>query len=115
MEWKIGEVRQVNGEWYQCVRSITCSGCVFNNGGCIADKHLTGDCSGRLDGASVIFKRLKKVGKPHKYNINVNVFVQDYKLENTEYSIKHDGMIVVDYYDGMIGIEIKQREYGKSR
>lgn len=30
----------------------------------MADKHITGDCSGRLDGASVIFRKLEKVGNP---------------------------------------------------
>lgn len=36
----------------------------LNNKGCLADKHITGDCSGRLDGASVIFRKLEKVGNP---------------------------------------------------
>lgn len=30
----------------------------------MADKHITGDCSSRLDGASVIFRKLEKVGNP---------------------------------------------------
>ena len=58
MERKIGEIFEYNGEWYQCIRNITCINCGFNNKGCLADKHITGDCSGRLDGASVIFKKL---------------------------------------------------------
>ena len=49
---------------YQCIKSITCTNCGFNNKGCLADKHITGDCSGRLDGASVIFRKLEKVGNP---------------------------------------------------
>lgn len=74
MEWKLGEIRKVDGEWYQCVRSITCNGCGFNNGGCTADKHITGDCSGRLDGVSVIFKKLTKYMHPfcmdgHKFQL----------------------------------------------
>lgn len=64
MNWKLGEIRKVDGEWYQCVRSITCNGCGFNNNGCTADRHITGDCSGRLDGVSVIFKKLTKYMHP---------------------------------------------------
>ena len=68
MERKIGEIFEYKGEWYQCIRSITCNGCGFNEKGCTADKHLIGDCSGRLDGASVIFKKLEKVGIEIKQN-----------------------------------------------
>lgn len=60
MERKIGEIFADRGCWYQCIRNITCINCGFNNKGCLADRHITGDCSGRLDGASVIFKKLEK-------------------------------------------------------
>lgn len=104
MEWEIGEIRKVNDEWYQCVRSITCSGCGFNNGGCIADKHLTGDCSGRLDGASVIFKRLEKVGEPYISSRN--------KRKHQLYRCFHVPIITTDSRIeigdmNFIGIEIK--------
>ena len=85
MERKIGEIFEYNGEWYQCIRNITCINCGFNNKGCLADRHITGDCSGRLDGASVIFKKLEKVGDPylaHDHSRNKDVVVQDYKLYN---------------------------------
>ena len=64
MERKIGEIFNYQDNWYQCIKSITCTNCGFNNKGCLADKHITGDCSSRLDGASVIFRKLEKVGNP---------------------------------------------------
>lgn len=62
MERKIGEIFNYQDNLYQCIKSITCTNCGFNNKGCLADKHITGDCSGRLDGASVIFRKLEKIG-----------------------------------------------------
>lgn len=64
MERKIGEIFNYQDNLYQCIKSITCTNCGFNNKGCLADKHITGDCSSRLDGASVIFRKLEKVGNP---------------------------------------------------
>ena len=76
MERKIGEIFEHNGEWYQCIRNLTCTNCGFNNKGCLADRHITGDCSGRLDGASVIFKKLDKIGEPYKLG---EVLIQQYQ------------------------------------
>lgn len=64
MERKIGEIFNYQDNLYQCIKSITCTNCGFNNKGCLADKHITGDCSSRLDGALVIFRKLEKVGNP---------------------------------------------------
>ena len=63
-EWKIGEIRQVNGEWYQCVVAIDgCRECSFR-----AQDYCTrhSECFSyiRSDGISVIFKKLEKVGEP---------------------------------------------------
>ena len=82
MERKVGEIFKYNDEWYQCIRNITCINCGFNNKGCLADKHITGDCSGRLDGASVVFKKLEKVGEPFRtYNPSTDkdILVQEYQ------------------------------------
>lgn len=49
MERKIGEIFNYQDNLYQCIKSITCTNCGFNNKGCLADKHITGDCSGRLE------------------------------------------------------------------
>lgn len=57
MERKIGEIFNYQDNLYQCIKSITCTNCGFNNKGCLADKHITGDCSGRLDGASGIYRK----------------------------------------------------------
>lgn len=39
---KIGEIFNYQDNWYQCIKSITCTNCGFNNKGCLADKHITG-------------------------------------------------------------------------
>lgn len=63
MEWKIGEIKQVNGEWYQCVESKqgVCTDCAFNpiNG---IGYNYCGSCTYE----QVIFKKLEKVGEPMK-------------------------------------------------
>lgn len=92
MEWKIGEIKQINGEMYQCIKSVTCTGCGFNINGCSADKHITGDCSGRLDGASVIFKKLEKIGKPYMYN---GRFVQPYKRGDDFILLEHGSKNII--------------------
>ena len=84
MEHKIGEIFEDRGCWYQCIRDITCINCGFNNKGCLADKHITGDCSGRLDGASVVFKKLEKVGE---LNMIGNKLIQRYKIYPTTHCI----------------------------
>lgn len=72
MEWKIGEIRQVNGEWYQCVESDSCGECSLFTTECgsgtksdLADK-VFGQCCKvrRTDNKHVIFKKLEKVGGP---------------------------------------------------
>lgn len=42
MERKIGEIFNYQDDLYQCIKSITCTNCGFNNKGCLADKHITG-------------------------------------------------------------------------
>lgn len=106
MERKIGEIFEIEGQWYQCVRFTTCSGCGFANGGCIADKHLTGDCSGRLDGASVIFKELEKVGDPY-FNGQYGKVLQEYKYYIPPVTLDLRIHIIKL---GIVGIEIKQHK-----
>lgn len=81
MEWKIGEIKQVNGEWYQCVEGENCEKCVFDKKKCctsIIDDTI-GHCedSERKDNKNVIFKKLKKVGVPFEYH---GKLYQRYKL-----------------------------------
>ena len=73
-EWKIGEIRQINGEWYQCVIGRRCKDCVFNKERkCYTftnNNDPIGDCSAerRTDKYSVIFKKLQKVGEPFEFD-----------------------------------------------
>ena len=118
MERKIGEIFEYNGEWYQCIRNITCINCGFNNKGCLADRHITGDCSGRLDGASVIFKKLEKVGDPylaHDHSRNKDVVVQDYKLYNQHACYNgHEEMLSFGFRGRNEIVTIKSKEPIKS-
>ena len=111
MERKIGEIFEYNGEWHQCIRSITCNGCGFNENGCTADKqHLTGVCDlGRSDGESVIFKKLEKAGEPY---IIGNKLIQRYKMYPTTYNINVHGWYYhnLDVKSWTIEIEIKQNK-----
>lgn len=68
MERKIGEIFEVEGQWYQCVEQpekydkTVCNLCDFHGiGNCELDR-----CNGtyRSDKKSVIFKKLEKVGEP---------------------------------------------------
>ena len=118
MERKIGEIFVDRGCWYQCIRNITCINCGFNNKGCLADRHITGDCSGRLDGASVIFKKLEKVGDPylaHDHSRNKDVVVQDYKLYNQHACYNgHEEMLSFGLYGRNEIVTIKSKEPIKS-
>lgn len=66
-EWKIGEIGQVNGEWYQCILAIQgCRECSFRTQGSCA---RLPECVSKVrsDGKPVIFKKLEKVGEPIIY------------------------------------------------
>ena len=113
MERKIGEIFNYQDNLYQCIKSITCTNCGFNNKGCLADKHITGDCSGRLDGASVIFRKLEKFGEPYEYFIQGMgiIIVQEYILANASYIYDDNRHVVMmDCQNGRIAIEIKQNK-----
>lgn len=119
MEWKIGEIKQVNGEWYQCVEGTCNNECYFYNRSLhktIAD--INGDGFGacnacfRNDNKSVIFKKLEKVGEPYTHYCPSGriIYFQRYKLfyklysHNTEY-------IMCDFNeDGIVSIETKQNK-----
>ena len=113
MERKIGEIFEHNGEWYQCVKDdypFSCQKCCFYNGG---DKkcceELTGYCSSgyRSDGKEIIFKKLKKVGKPY---MHFGRIVQRYKGVTTPVERPDEPYMI--YYGGSheIDIEIKNKE-----
>ena len=73
MEWKIGEIFEYNGEWYQCIVGNSCVDCSFNKRKCstvVDNGDPIGDCCAdrRKDNKSVIFKKLEKVGEPITVN-----------------------------------------------
>ena len=118
MEWKIGEMKQVNGKWYQCIEQPkdyidnVCKTCDFSGrGNCELDR-----CRGtyRSDGKSVIFKKLEKVGEPFYCSIN-NIWKQSYKLLSP---IPKESSGIKDYWydihgDNYVNIEIKEEDNNK--
>ena len=113
MEWKIGEIFEYNGEWYQCLESPTCNckHCDFYD-----NKHDLCHISPqkclyreRSDKKDVIFKKLEKVGKPY---IIGNKLIQRYKIYPTTYHINVYGWYYhnLDVKTWTIDIEIKQNK-----
>lgn len=118
MDWKIGEIRQVNGEWYQCVENGqgTCEGCSLIGGAypnlCNANHENSpfGYCgSGREDNKYCMFKKLKKMGEPYWIG---DKLIQRYKIYPTTYCIN----VHCWHYEDLdirawtIDIEIKQNK-----
>lgn len=95
MEWKLGEIKQINGEMYQCVRGQSgekCIGCSFKFSSiCIYFHCLESE---RKDHMKVIFKKLEKVGKPYMYK---GRFVQPYKRDNDFILLEHGSNNIIDY------------------
>ena len=80
MERKIGEIFNINNDWYQVVKSNgeCCKGCAFYEKGCKAKYADVGSCgTSREDWTQVIFKKLEKVGEPYVAYGKVR---QQYKL-----------------------------------
>ena len=69
-EWKIGEIRQVNGEWCQCVEGTSCRVCAYHNEDYDLCDTESQEClsNKRSDGKDVIFKKLEKVGEPYEFD-----------------------------------------------
>lgn len=116
MEWKIGEIRQVNGEWYQCVEGNGCENCAFKGRKCYLEGDTDdpiGECcyDRRRDNKDVIFKKLEKVGEPYEYFIQGLgvIIVQEYILANADYIWDYSrNVVVMDCPNKRIAIEIKQ-------
>ena len=108
MEWKIGEIKQVNGEWYQCVVAINgCRECSFRaQDYCTRHSECLSDA--RSDGISVIFKKLEKIEESTFKSCYFGM-VQLYKLPYW-----NNGMVepVGCHFtgDGYVLIEIKQNK-----
>ena len=81
MERKIGEIFNIDNDWYQVVKSNgeCCKGCAFYEKGCKAKYADVGSCgTSREDWTQVIFKKLEKVGEPF-YSKFFGKFYQMYK------------------------------------
>lgn len=101
MEKKIGEIFEVCGEWYQCVKGDTCNGCVGKFQPYSFCKGFEG-CIGK------IFKKLEKVGEP--YMLEDKKF-QKYRVFHTPYiynKIEYSWQSFADPY--YISLEIKQNK-----
>lgn len=81
MERKIGEVFEIDGCWYQCVKGHTCKGCAFEQMSCSRLKGGNVCCDIlRKDRNSVIFKKVDVIGKPKQmHGINVVKVKRDYR------------------------------------
>ena len=108
MEWKIGEIKQVNGEWYQCIKGLGCNECDLSKITCY-HRFESGSCSPnmRKDGTQVIFKKLEKVGE--LFTI-VGTLCQHYRVFDID-NVCGDGFWCVHNYKARtLTIEIKQNK-----
>ena len=108
-EWKIGEIRQVNGEWCQCVEGTYCKDCAYHNEDydlcdtesqkCLSNK--------RSDGKEVIFKKLEKVGSPFTSR---GKLCQHYKVFDMDNVCGYGFCCVLNYKAKTIAIEIEEKK-----
>lgn len=111
MEWKIGEIRQIDNEWYQCIVGNGCKNCAFYERKCYNDNNdPIGDCCAqrRKDNKDVIFKKLEKVGEP--YTTYVGKTVQNYLLETAVSVPPENVFVLINNEQRLIAIEIKQNK-----
>lgn len=110
MEWKIGEIKQVNGEWYQCVVAMQgCRECSFRTQD-YCTRHSECMSTERSDKTSVIFKKLEKVGEPYVGN---NGTFQSYKLAMPIYGDIPDQIIGFTTTEVVIKQNEEDMEEGK--
>ena len=103
MEWKIGEIRQINGEWYQCVNG-ECKDCDFSKDTFYCKYLIERDfCK-----AKSIFKKLEKVGEPYIKNVENDLIYQLYKLPMNVETLICQCYWVSLIRSGIVEIAIKQ-------
>ena len=105
MERKIGEIKQVNGEWCQCIEG-GCRDCYFSEKRFLCKQFITKNfCT-----SGIIFKKLEKVGEP--YMLEDKKF-QKYKVFKTPYIYHKIDCSWQSFSDPYyISLEIKKR-YGR--
>lgn len=119
VEWKIGEIKQIDGEWYQCLKDESCIclgydffyNCDSNN---IRLQYGSCQSNQRKDNKSVIFKKLEKFGGC--YGNNGKIY-QLYKLHmGVEQPVPHPEEVIFVKPD-VVQIEIKQtkEDMGKEK
>ena len=109
-EWKIGEIRQVNGEWCQCVEGTYCKDCAYHNEEYDLCDTESQECLShkRNDGKDVIFKKLEKVGEPYRFG---KLLMQQYRIFTEAYIPKgFDPVCVLCRHGKVISIEIEQNK-----
>lgn len=110
MEWSIGEIRQIDSEWYQCIESyFSCEGCDFKNTSKCSHEGVECSFPVRQDYISVIFKKLEKIGEPYD---DCGTILQRFKIYTNVTNANTKGLELHIYSNDTIGIEIKQsKEY----
>ena len=112
MERKIGEIFNIDNEWYQVVKSNgeCCKGCAFYEKGCKAKYADVGSCgTSREDWTQVIFKKLEKVGEMYEKRVSdgTSSTFQRYRVYNSVILPK-EPYIYCNFIDSTVEIEIKQ-------
>ena len=120
MERKIGEIFDINNEWYQVVKSSgeCCKGCAFYEIRCKAKYADVGSCgTSREDWTQVIFKKLKKTGEPItvKNRTFQKLILDDYSCTDCVFNVQNKECCKNNYIDGLcpddeIWVEIKQNK-----
>lgn len=118
MERKIGEIFNIDNEWYQVVKSDgeCCKGCAFYKEGCQAKYADVGSCgTSREDFTQVIFKKLEKAGEPVtvKGRTFQRLILDNYSCADCVFNVQNKECNKNSYIDGLcpddeIWVEIKQ-------
>ena len=114
-EWKIGEIRQIDNEWYQCIKGADCVKCDLRKIICRRDTSIFPfkECSRnyRTDDKSVIFKKLEKVGEPYIFsNMEIhNITMQRYKVFVKPIFTNNSIITTYNMVNETISIEIKNK------
>ena len=111
MERKIGEIFEIDGEWYQCIIGH-CNQCSFDEAGTckfIGNPY----CAYRNDKKLACFKKLEKVGEPYRRWLSPfnNIMVQRYRLYGRNVIMPDEPIMLLEpNYKNSVEIEIKQNK-----
>ena len=119
MEYKIGEIFEYNGEWYQCLENNShCCGCEYCDFGELGDCDIIACSSGeRNDNKEVYFKKLENVGEPItvKGRTFQKLILDNCSCANCVFNFPNKGCYKNSYIDGPcpddeIWVKIKQNK-----